>query len=78
METTAFNPHATIGALEIGVLLSSFLFGIVTVQTFMYFKKFPNDTWMLKLLVRTTHIVAARLLTTFYDTECKVGVVWCV
>jgi hypothetical protein len=75
MEATTFNPHATIGALEIGVLLSAFLFGIVTVQTFMYFKKFPNDTWMLKLLVRDKY---CRCTFANYIFTIQVGVVWCV
>ncbi|KAG6848259.1 hypothetical protein H0H93_001811, partial [Arthromyces matolae] len=41
----------TLGAYEIGVLISMFLFGLVTVQTFTYYRKFPKDPWYLKLYV---------------------------
>ncbi|KAH0582343.1 hypothetical protein H2248_010291 [Termitomyces sp. 'cryptogamus'] len=45
------NLSATLGALEIGVLVSIFLFGVVTVQTFTYYKKFPDDRWSLRAFV---------------------------
>ncbi|EPQ58599.1 hypothetical protein GLOTRDRAFT_35895 [Gloeophyllum trabeum ATCC 11539] len=48
----AFDPNATLGALQVGCLLSTFLFGIVTVQTFMYYQTAPNDRSVLKILVR--------------------------
>ncbi|KAJ7773805.1 hypothetical protein B0H16DRAFT_1510035 [Mycena metata] len=46
-----FDPSLTIGAFQIGVLVSYVLFGIVTAQTYTYFAKFPDDSPRLKLLV---------------------------
>ncbi|KAJ6574137.1 hypothetical protein B0H19DRAFT_1371349 [Mycena capillaripes] len=41
----------TLGALEVGVLLSYFLFGVTTTQLYVYYTRFPDDNWKLKLLV---------------------------
>lgn len=41
----------TIGALEIGSLFSSFLFGIITLQTYNYYYTFRDDGWKNKALV---------------------------
>ncbi|RDB25520.1 hypothetical protein Hypma_006316 [Hypsizygus marmoreus] len=49
MAEETFDP--TVGALEIGVMVALFLFGLVTVQTFAYYKKFPNDSWQMKTFV---------------------------
>ncbi|KAJ6515635.1 hypothetical protein C8R45DRAFT_957166 [Mycena sanguinolenta] len=46
-----FNPDVTLGALEIGVLVSYVLFGITTVQTYIYSTRFPDDPWKLKAFV---------------------------
>lgn len=46
---TTFDP--TVGAVEIGVMISIFLFGLVSVQTFGYYKKFSNDPWQLRTFV---------------------------
>lgn len=48
MPTAAFDPHPTLGALEIGAFISIFLFGIVTVQVYLYFRHFPKDNNVLK------------------------------
>ncbi|CAA7270139.1 unnamed protein product [Cyclocybe aegerita] len=47
----AFDAHGTLGALSVGVLISSFLFGIVTVQAYVYYTRFPEDQMKLKILV---------------------------
>lgn len=47
----AFNPHPTVGAYLIGCIVSSFLFGIVTLQCYIYFERFQSDHWVLKTLV---------------------------
>ncbi|KAJ7118435.1 hypothetical protein C8R43DRAFT_1036276 [Mycena crocata] len=47
----SFNPDTTLGFLEIGILLSYALFGLTTAQTYTYYKRFPNDSVILKLLV---------------------------
>ncbi|KAG6889265.1 hypothetical protein C0995_002260 [Termitomyces sp. Mi166 len=38
MASTPINLTPTLGVYEIGVLISMFLFGLVTVQTFTYYK----------------------------------------
>ncbi|KAJ3804622.1 hypothetical protein F5876DRAFT_70477 [Lentinula aff. lateritia] len=45
------NVNPTIGALEIGVIISSFLLGVVTIQTYIYFRQFPKDPKTTKVLV---------------------------
>ncbi|KAJ7114886.1 hypothetical protein C8R44DRAFT_880946 [Mycena epipterygia] len=49
-------PHSpaldgTLGALEIGTVVGTFLFGILTLQTFNYYRQFPADSKKLKLTV---------------------------
>ncbi|KAJ7932878.1 hypothetical protein B0H13DRAFT_771497 [Mycena leptocephala] len=46
-----FNPHTTIGAFQIGVLVSYVLFGVTTTQTYIYYSRFPNDSPQLRALV---------------------------
>ncbi|KIM82189.1 hypothetical protein PILCRDRAFT_820556 [Piloderma croceum F 1598] len=41
----------TVGALEIGVQISTFLFGILSCQTWIYYHRFPKDSIISKLLV---------------------------
>ncbi|KAF8315059.1 hypothetical protein DL93DRAFT_967629 [Clavulina sp. PMI_390] len=43
------NPH--LGCFFIGNLLSSSLFGLITVQAHRYYAKFPKDPWWIKTLV---------------------------
>ncbi|KAJ7108853.1 hypothetical protein C8R43DRAFT_184958 [Mycena crocata] len=47
----SFDPNPTLGALQIGVLVSYVLFGVTTTQTYMYYTRFPNDTPKFKLMV---------------------------
>ncbi|GLB44885.1 hypothetical protein LshimejAT787_1802220 [Lyophyllum shimeji] len=42
---------STVGALEIGIMVELFLFGLMSVQTLQYYKKFPNDPWPTRTLV---------------------------
>ncbi|KAF8148435.1 hypothetical protein B0H34DRAFT_737033 [Crassisporium funariophilum] len=51
MESPSFDAHGTLGALSVGVLISCFLFGIVTVQTYIYYSRFPDDQPKWKYLV---------------------------
>ncbi|KAJ7306809.1 hypothetical protein DFH08DRAFT_901788 [Mycena albidolilacea] len=46
----SFNPHTTIGAFLIGVLVSYVLVGVVTAQTYIYYCWFPDDSSKLKAL----------------------------
>ncbi|KAJ6554755.1 hypothetical protein B0H19DRAFT_1377487 [Mycena capillaripes] len=41
----------TLGAMEIGAILGTFLFGIETLQTFNYYRRFPEDSQLLKATV---------------------------
>lgn len=41
-----------IGALEVGVLISLFLFGGFSMQVYKYYVQFPEDRRVLKLMVR--------------------------
>ncbi|KAJ7439376.1 hypothetical protein FB451DRAFT_1570000 [Mycena latifolia] len=47
----SFNPNTTLGAYEIGVLTSYALFGVTTIQAYVYYSRFPQDPRVLKLLV---------------------------
>lgn len=42
---------STLGAIEIGVLISYFLLGLTTLQVYIYFSNFPNDSRSRKCLV---------------------------
>lgn len=42
----------TLGSIEIGGVVSTFLFGIVTLQVWNYYRRYPADGRTLKLLVR--------------------------
>ncbi|KAJ6454214.1 hypothetical protein C8R45DRAFT_628757 [Mycena sanguinolenta] len=39
----SFDPNPTLGAVQIGVLVSYVLFGIATTQTYIYFTRYPDD-----------------------------------
>ncbi|KAG1874466.1 hypothetical protein F4604DRAFT_745646 [Suillus subluteus] len=47
----SINPNDTLGALQVGGTIMVFLFGIDTLQTYYYFKRYPNDRLWIKLLV---------------------------
>ncbi|KDR74778.1 hypothetical protein GALMADRAFT_280164 [Galerina marginata CBS 339.88] len=51
LATTQFDVHGTLGALLVGLLISCCLFGIVSVQAYMYYTQFPNDRTPLKIMV---------------------------
>ncbi|KIJ64907.1 hypothetical protein HYDPIDRAFT_28257 [Hydnomerulius pinastri MD-312] len=40
-----------IGPMEIGLVGAAVLFGLVIVQTYMYYKRFPKDSWWIKSMV---------------------------
>ncbi|KAF7360595.1 hypothetical protein MVEN_00790900 [Mycena venus] len=43
----------TLGALEIGGILSTLFFGIATMQAYNYYKDYPKDLWYLKAMAIT-------------------------
>ena len=47
------STYSTIGALEIGVMIGLFLFGISTAQASIYYQRFPQDPLQIKSLVRS-------------------------
>ncbi|KAJ7020865.1 hypothetical protein C8F04DRAFT_1403338 [Mycena alexandri] len=47
---SSFDPNTTLGALQIGVLISYVLFGIMTSQTYIYYRHFTDDPPRLKVL----------------------------
>ncbi|KAF8162167.1 hypothetical protein K438DRAFT_1985292 [Mycena galopus ATCC 62051] len=46
----SFNPNPTLGAFQIGVLISYVLFGMTTMQVYIYYRRFPEDSRILKTL----------------------------
>jgi len=50
-EVTVPNIDAILGPHEVGVMVAIFLFGLVTIQTFSYYRKYPDDHKALKALV---------------------------
>ncbi|KAJ7114834.1 hypothetical protein C8R44DRAFT_984212 [Mycena epipterygia] len=50
---TPYSPalDGSLGALEIGTVVGTFFFGILTLQTFNYFRQFPEDSKTLKTVV---------------------------
>jgi hypothetical protein len=46
----SFGVNDILGAFEVGVLLSLFLFGVICAQTYTYFDTYPDDRY-LKILV---------------------------
>lgn len=56
----SFDANSTLGALEIGVLIATCLFGALTVQVYIYYARFPQDPWGIKAMVRTGRISLAK------------------
>ncbi|KAJ7447637.1 hypothetical protein FB451DRAFT_1535773 [Mycena latifolia] len=48
---------STLGALEIGVILAIFLFGVLTGQVYVYFSGYPGDPWGFKFIVTLVWIL---------------------
>ncbi|KAK7042654.1 hypothetical protein R3P38DRAFT_322697 [Favolaschia claudopus] len=52
MESPApFDARSNIGAYQIGVLISFMLLGVTVTQAYVYYSRFPDDSWKLKSLV---------------------------
>ncbi|KAJ6540208.1 hypothetical protein DFH09DRAFT_1323225 [Mycena vulgaris] len=67
---SSFDPNLTIGAVEVGVLISYVLFGVTTTQAYIYYGRFPEDSWRLKLL--------ARLATVAFVWFCELAHAICI
>ncbi|KAL4267714.1 hypothetical protein AB1N83_000901 [Pleurotus pulmonarius] len=49
-DNAIFSLIASMAGIQVGIVISSFLFGILTLQAFFYFPSYPNDRMFLKLL----------------------------
>lgn len=47
--------YVRMGALQFGVLMSTFLFGASTIQVYSYFGRFAKDRLLIKLMVSNIH-----------------------
>ncbi|KAJ7066213.1 hypothetical protein C8F01DRAFT_1122629 [Mycena amicta] len=60
----AFDANSTIGALLLGTMLGAILFGVTSMQAYVYYTRFPDDRWMVKAtvcfiwLAEATHVGA--------------------
>ena len=50
---------ATLGAVEVGILISSVLYGVTTLQAWLYAERYSTDKWYLRFMVS--------VLQMFYD-----------
>ncbi|KIJ64879.1 hypothetical protein HYDPIDRAFT_111536 [Hydnomerulius pinastri MD-312] len=51
MAIAGFDANPILGPIELGVVIAAVLFGCAVVQMYVYYKKFPNDSWRIKGLV---------------------------
>ncbi|KAJ7213569.1 hypothetical protein GGX14DRAFT_696843 [Mycena pura] len=72
----AFDADSTLGAFQIGALVSSILFGVTTTQAYIYYNRFPEDSPLIKATVAFTwsceagHLICvAHTLYTFTITD---------
>jgi len=65
MVLPAFQPDLTLGALEIGVLIATCLFGATCTQTYVYFRSSRRDAWDMKSLVRVRTFQLCRISNGF-------------
>ncbi|KAF7362624.1 hypothetical protein MVEN_00611400 [Mycena venus] len=49
--TFSSNLNTTLGVMQISVLISCVLFGVMTTQTYIYYSRFPGDSYKLKTFV---------------------------
>jgi len=76
------------GAILIGLIVGSILFGVSTLQTHLYFQKFPNDSFWIKRLVMLiwfvdalhvvlcTHTIYHYLVTNYNNPPALRTTVW--
>ncbi|KZO91010.1 hypothetical protein CALVIDRAFT_489690 [Calocera viscosa TUFC12733] len=76
------------GAVLIGVFLAIFLYGLLTLQVYVYHELFPRDVWWLKLVVASvwildtlhtifiSHMIYTNLITNFGDYEAIMHNTW--
>ncbi|KAF8896460.1 hypothetical protein BD779DRAFT_587408 [Infundibulicybe gibba] len=70
--TAISKPHATYGALLVGLIFATFLQGVLTTQLHAYFERYPKDPRYVKLLViavwitDTIHLVLISLAVYYF------------
>jgi len=55
--SSTFDPHTSFGPLHCGVVVANILFGILTLQANVYYKKFPHDRRLVKILVAVVWVL---------------------
>ncbi|KAF8552651.1 hypothetical protein OG21DRAFT_1486033 [Imleria badia] len=83
-----FNVDNTLGALLIGGLFAAAFWGVTSIQTYIYYQRYPNDRLALKLVVAllwildtfdvclTSHIGYHYLVTNYMNPEAIAAPVW--
>jgi len=51
------NLNGSLGAMELGILTSIFMFGLFNLQVFVYYRHYPNDWWGIRTLVAVQWIL---------------------
>ncbi|KAJ7708047.1 hypothetical protein B0H17DRAFT_1325068 [Mycena rosella] len=70
----SLNLNTTIGALQIGVLISYVLLGVTTTQTYIYYCRFPDDSPKLKALVAAVWV--CEMAHAFCFVIMKKNLIW--
>ncbi|KIM86762.1 hypothetical protein PILCRDRAFT_816007 [Piloderma croceum F 1598] len=55
------NLNVLLGSMEMGVLISIFMFGLFNLQVFVYYRHYPNDPWAIRTLVSHLTVYLGRL-----------------
>ncbi|KAI9567811.1 hypothetical protein HD554DRAFT_2172876 [Boletus coccyginus] len=83
-----FGVDNTLGALLVGALFASAFWGVTSVQTYLYYQRYPNDRLLLKLIVAvlwildtfdaclTSHIVYHYLVTNYMNPSSIATPLW--
>ncbi|CAK5283893.1 unnamed protein product [Mycena citricolor] len=69
------NLYNTLGAYEIGLALSTLLFGVESLQTFYYYRRYAKDPLVLKILVSPVSAAAAAAPLRL-TARTQVAVIW--
>ncbi|SJL15294.1 uncharacterized protein ARMOST_18787 [Armillaria ostoyae] len=88
VQTTVPPLGMTLGALYIGSTIATILFGIMNLQVFIYYKKYPDDWWVYRYSVSilwaldslhvafSTHAIYHYLVELFGDYDGIYHITW--
>ncbi|TFK52273.1 hypothetical protein OE88DRAFT_1380602 [Heliocybe sulcata] len=65
------NMDTTFGAIFIALVVSAVFYGVTVTQTYLYYRKYPNDA-----LITKTTVLALWLLDTSHLILCTVAIYW--